>query len=107
MSDMTMEEREERDRLQKAEIMRKQDEARAAAEAERREHLSALELEAVQRQDELGALLGLLDDAEQRQVRMHAYMHVLNSDWGSPSDLQAHVDNITLRLARFMVEGKV
>jgi hypothetical protein len=87
-------------------LKRAQDE-RDRIMAEREEHAATVARENGDRRAELDLVLEALKEPERRQVRLHAYLHVLNSDWGTPTNLQEHVDGQTLRLARYMVEGKV
>lgn len=74
---------------------------------ERKLHQDAIAAENAKSASELDVLLEKLPEPEQRQVRMHGYLVALNGQHDTPGNLQAHVDQQTLRLARYMVTGKV
>lgn len=80
---------------------------RREQESEREAHRRTVEQEAEKSRAGLDECMKELTKPEQRQVRLQAYLHVLRGDWDQPTHLQTAVDAIALRLARYMVEGKV
>lgn len=107
MDTMMQSEAEAFDAQSKAQALRRAQEERERVQREREEHLATVARESEDRKTELELLMDALKEPERRQVRMHAYLHALNDDWGLSNNVQAKVDEVALRLARYMIEGKV
>lgn len=106
----TAKEQADLDKRAKAEAAarKKIEDARKLQEDERAAHRATLEQEAKASASELDKMMEELSVPEQRQVRLRAYLHTLSSDWASEaSSLQATADGFALRLARYMVTGRV
>ena len=83
------------------------DAERKAQADERALHQATVTAENQKAKSDLDKLLDELPEPEQREVRMRAYLLVLGGGVDTPSELQAGVDNIALRLVRYMTTGKV
>lgn len=83
------------------------DQERSRQADERAQHQATIAAENQKAKSDLDKMLDTLPEPEQRQVRMRAYLHVLSGNVDSPSDLQAGVDHVALRLVRYMTTGKV
>ena len=105
--ELTTEEREDRDRRVREKVRAKQQADRDQAAKDRAEHEAEVAQRAEEGKSELQKMLGRLDESEQRQVRLAAYTHILNGGWGTPNNLQEGVDQMCLRLARYVVEGRI
>jgi hypothetical protein len=95
------------DAQSKASALRRAQEERERAQREREEHLATIARESEDRKTELELLMEALKEPVRQQIRLHAYLHALNDDWGLSNNVQAKVDEIALRLARYVTEGKV
>jgi hypothetical protein len=103
-SDMT---EEERTALSTVKSKARIEEARQAMQSERDAHVATMRSESERAKSEVDLLLSELDPAEQRTVRMHAYLHVVNGEWSTPENRQADCDRIALNIARYMLLGDV
>lgn len=105
---MTLEEQAAKAKLRESEdkARARVDAARKLQQEERDAHQRTVDAEAEKSRAELDEVLEALSKTEQRQVRLHAYLHVLNGDF-APNHLQSHVDGIALRVGRYMMGGKV
>lgn len=97
---------EDRRAKAEAEAKKRLDDARAAAEAERQEHLSTMATEAEKSRSELDKVLDEMKEPEKRTIRLEAYKLVLSGEY-DPGSLQSRVDDTALRLARYVMAGKV
>lgn len=68
-------------------------------------HRAAIQREIDDTKAELELMMGELTKGEQRQVRMHAYLHALNGD-SHGGMIQTEADRTCLRLARYMTTGE-
>jgi hypothetical protein len=104
---MTAEEQEKQAKDSEAKAKKRLDDERKRLADERQEHVATLAAEAEKSKSELDEVLEKLTAPERKHVRLQAYLHILKSDWDMPNQLQTHVDNVALRLARYMADGKV
>jgi len=77
-----------------------------AIQAEADEHRKELAKAAAAQQIELDTALGCLDPAVAQTVRMQAYLRAIDAGHGSRAERQIHADQLALKLARYMVEGR-
>lgn len=97
---------EDRRAKAEAEAKKRLDDARAASEAERQAHLKTMATEAEKSKSELDTVLEELKEPERRTIRLEAYRQVLSGEYDA-GHLQARVDDMALRLARYVLSGKV
>lgn len=105
---MTAEEAEAQEKKAVDKVKKRHQEERQRMQDERRQHEDTLAKEAAAALTELDKAMADLKPAERQQVRLHAYLTVLQDrEWGSPNNTQEAVDQLTLRLVRYMTTGKV
>lgn len=105
--ELTTEERDDRDRRQREKIRARQQAERDQAQRERDAHAAEVATQAETGKTELIKAMKALSEPEQRQVRLVAYTQILSGGWGTPNNLQQGVDEMCLRLARYVTTGNI